>query len=50
MGGDSSHGTTVTKNYQGIRDMMRKIKCEVRKEEKNICCMGLEFGFREQMC
>jgi len=35
MGGDISHGSMVTKNYQGICDTIwREIKCEVGKEEK----------------
>jgi len=44
MGGDISHGSTVTKNYQGICDMiLREIKCEGRK--KQIFCTCLESGF-----
>jgi len=35
MGSDISHGSMVTKNYQGICDMiLKEIKCEARKEEK----------------
>jgi hypothetical protein len=42
MGGDISHGSMVTKNYQGICDMiLREIKCEGRKNRYSVCDWSL---------